>query len=65
MDQLAFSIDQFCKLHGISRAKFYEMRDQDEAPVLMHVGTRILISREAAEAWRRSMERNGQPTEAA
>ncbi len=56
-DLLAFSIEQFCHLHGISRAKFYELRDEGEGPTLMHVGTRVLISREAAEQWRRRMER--------
>ena len=64
-DLLAFSIDQFCKLHGISRAKFYVMRDEGDGPTLMYVGTRVLISCEAAEQWRRRMERKSGEAEAA
>jgi predicted DNA-binding transcriptional regulator AlpA len=52
----AFSIEQFCQSHGISRAKFYLLRAENRAPREMKVGTRTLISVEAAEAWRRRME---------
>ena len=52
----AMSIETFCARHGISRATFYLMRADGRAPTMMKVGTRILVSREAAEAWRRKME---------
>lgn len=52
----AFSIDEFCSAHRISRAMFYKLLDQGKAPRLMKVGTRSLISEEAAAEWRRQME---------
>ena len=52
----AFSIDEFCAEHGISRATFYNLKKAGKAPLEMHVGTRRLISIEAAAAWRRQME---------
>jgi predicted DNA-binding transcriptional regulator AlpA len=52
----AFSIDEFCADHGISRAMFYILKKTGKAPAEMKVGTRVLISIEAAAAWRRPME---------
>jgi hypothetical protein len=52
----AFSIQQFCDAHSISRAKFYLLLKEGIAPRLMKVGRRRLISIEAAELWRRQME---------
>jgi excisionase family DNA binding protein len=46
----------FCKAHGISRRTFYNLIRSGKGPHLMHVGTRVLISREAAADWRRNME---------
>lgn len=50
----AFSIEQFCRRHGFSLQSFYKFRDQ--MPATFNVGTRRLISREAAAAWRRARE---------
>jgi hypothetical protein len=52
----ARSIDEFCKDHRISRATFYNLKKVGKAPAEMVVGTRRLISDEAAEAWRRARE---------
>jgi predicted DNA-binding transcriptional regulator AlpA len=52
----ALSIDEFCSQHGISRATFYNLKKAGKAPLEMHVGTRRLISVEAAATWRRQME---------
>jgi predicted DNA-binding transcriptional regulator AlpA len=52
----AFSVDEFCADHGISRATFYNIRSAGRGPAEMKIGTRTLISVEAAEAWRRRME---------
>ncbi|SHM06633.1 hypothetical protein SAMN05444159_7581 [Bradyrhizobium lablabi] len=52
----AFSVDQFCSDHGISRATFYNLRQRGKGPTEMKVGTRTLISVEAAAEWRRRME---------
>jgi predicted DNA-binding transcriptional regulator AlpA len=52
----AFSINEFCIDHGISRATFYNLKRDGKAPALMTVNTRKLISVEAAAAWRARME---------
>jgi hypothetical protein len=46
----AFSIAEFCRRHRVSVQLFYKMRDQ--MPATFRLGTRVLISREAATAWR-------------
>ena len=52
----AYSIDEFCGIHGISRAMLYKLLARDAGPRLMRVGARVLISDEAARDWRRAME---------
>jgi hypothetical protein len=54
---LAFSIAEFCRAHGISESMYFKMRAQGLGPREMSVGTRKLISLEAAAAWRRARER--------
>jgi predicted DNA-binding transcriptional regulator AlpA len=51
-----YSIDEFCSSHGISRAMFYKLRADGKAPRTMSVGSRTLISYEAAADWRRARE---------
>ena len=52
----AYSIDEFCARHRISPQLFYKLKPQGLMPVTFNVGTRVLISREAADAWRRARE---------
>ncbi len=52
----AFSITGFCAAHSISRALFYLLIKRGDAPKLMKVGRRTLISQEAAADWRKQME---------
>jgi hypothetical protein len=52
----AYSIDEFCARHRISPQLFYKLKPQGLMPVTFNVGTRVLISREAAAAWRRTRE---------
>lgn len=52
----AFSVEEFCRAHSISRTHFYEMAARGTGPRLMKVGRRTLISAEAAADWRRRME---------
>ena len=54
-DADAFSIGEFCRRHGISPQLFENFRD--ERPTSFRIGTRVLISREAAVTWRRERER--------
>jgi predicted DNA-binding transcriptional regulator AlpA len=56
MSQEAFTIPEFCITHRISRSTFYNLVKSDAAPRLMRVRDRVLISKEAAEEWRRACE---------
>jgi predicted DNA-binding transcriptional regulator AlpA len=51
-----YSVDEFCSAHAISRAMFYKLRADGKAPPTMAVGSRTLVSYEAAADWRRSCE---------
>src|SRR5215475_10797727 len=53
---LAMSIRIFCALHGISEDMFYKMKRDGWGPATMKVGSRTLISVEAAAEWRRERE---------
>jgi hypothetical protein len=55
-DADAYSVDEFCARHRISSQLFYKLKPQGLMPVTFNVGTRVLISREAATAWRRARE---------
>jgi hypothetical protein len=58
----AYSIDQFCIAHGnICRASYYNMKKAGKGPREMRVGSRVLISQEAAAEWRRAREAEARP----
>ena len=48
----AFSIDEFCRSHGFSRATFYNLTAAGEGPELLRVRRRVFITPEAAARWR-------------
>jgi hypothetical protein len=52
----AYSINEFCARHGISPQLFYKLKPLGLMPVTFNVGARVLISREAAAAWRHARE---------
>ena len=52
----AFSLARFCRRHGISVQMYYKLANQGLAPTTFNVGTRVLVSKEAAAAWRRARE---------
>lgn len=54
--QAAYSVAQFCAAHGFTKVMFYKLMKQGRGPRIMKVGTRTLISVEAAADWRRTME---------
>jgi predicted DNA-binding transcriptional regulator AlpA len=56
-EKLAYSVTEFCKLHGLSRSLFYHLKRIGEAPDLMRLGGRVAVSREAAARWRSARER--------
>ncbi|MCK1709099.1 MULTISPECIES: hypothetical protein [unclassified Bradyrhizobium] len=61
----AYSVDEFCARHRISSQLFYKLKPAGLMPTTFKVGTRVLISREAAAAWRRAREAASQMAESA
>lgn len=45
------SIEEFCRRNGFSKALFYKMPSEDR-PAVIRFGTRVLITKEDAAAWR-------------
>jgi hypothetical protein len=56
VDQAAFTIAEFCKTHRISQSMYFKIRNLGLGPREMMVGTRRLISQEAAAEWRKARE---------
>ena len=52
----AYTIRQFARAHGISEDMFYKMQRAGWGLKVMRVGSRTLISVEAAADWRRKRE---------
>jgi hypothetical protein len=51
----AYTVPEFCAAHRICRASFYNL-PEGERPRVMRVGSRVLVSKEAAAEWRRARE---------
>jgi hypothetical protein len=49
---LAYSIEEFCRRHNISRSTYSTLRDKGCGPREARVLSRVLITRESAEEWR-------------
>jgi hypothetical protein len=47
-----FTREEFCQAHRIGRTTYHELKKSGKGPVEMRIGSRILISRESAAAWR-------------
>jgi hypothetical protein len=56
-DRDVYTFDEFCIAHRISRSKLYQLLREGRGPRVMHLDSRIRISREAAADWRRQQER--------
>ena len=55
MNYEACTISQFCEAHNMSRAFFYILKKKGQAPKIVELGGKRLITREAAEQWRASL----------
>ena len=51
----AFSIEEFCRRHSISRSTYYVMQADGTGPVEGHAKNRVLISKESAFNWRQQI----------
>jgi predicted DNA-binding transcriptional regulator AlpA len=56
VERRAFTLNGFCEAHGISRAMFYKLLKVGQAPRFAKIGTKILITTEAAAEWLRARE---------
>jgi predicted DNA-binding transcriptional regulator AlpA len=52
----ALTIAEFCAAYRISRSTFYNLMRQHLGPDVMKVGSRTLVSIEAASDWHRRLE---------
>jgi hypothetical protein len=52
LEPLAYSVEQFCRVHDISIGFFYTLLKAGTGPRVMKIGTRTLISAEEAARWR-------------
>lgn len=52
----AFTVNEFCRAHRISRSALYALWRAGIGPRYISVGIKKLISFEAAAAWRRERE---------
>lgn len=57
-----FDVPSFCKAYGIGRSTLYRLWREGNGPVPMRVGRRVIISRPAADQWRRRMETGPEAT---
>lgn len=56
MEPEAYTIEEFCRAHRFSRASYFNLKKAGQAPREMRVGSRVIISAEAAAEWRRERE---------
>jgi hypothetical protein len=54
--EFAFTVREFCAAYKISTAFYYVMKKEGWGPREMRAGSRVMVSREAAEDWRRARE---------
>jgi len=52
----AFTVPEFCEAHRISKALLYSLWNEGKGPKSLVLNARRLITHEAAEEWRRSLE---------
>ena len=52
----AFTVAEFARAYRLSRATLYNLWKDGEGPKRMRVRGRVVVSRDAAERWRRELE---------
>ena len=50
------TIEEFAARHRISKQFYYKLRAAGQGPTEIRIGSRVLISKDAAEAWRSKLE---------
>jgi hypothetical protein len=52
----AYTVSEFCDAHRISRSKLYQLWAAGDGPRFIKIGTKKIITVEAATVWRREGE---------
>jgi hypothetical protein len=52
----AFTVSEFCDAHRISRSKLYQLWSAGRGPRFIQIGTKKIITTEAAATWRGACE---------
>ena len=60
IDPDLLTLDQFCRQHNISRPFYYKLKAQGLGLHDFKLGSKTMISRDAAAAWRREREAGSQ-----
>jgi hypothetical protein len=47
-----FTMGEFCVAHRIGLNTYYRLRKQGLGPAEIHIGTKVLITKESAARWR-------------
>ncbi|MBN3758392.1 helix-turn-helix domain-containing protein [Paraburkholderia sp. Tr-20389] len=58
----AMTVKEFCEAMQIDRSTLWKLRQRGEAPEILFVGRKVLITYRAAEQWARAMEAKSQAT---
>lgn len=58
MPTYPMTVTEFCRAHRISRPTFYEWAKRGDAPRVIALGNKRLITQEEAEKWRRLTTRH-------
>ena len=53
----AFTINAFCAAFGISRARFYQLKNNGQGPRTFLIGAHTYVSKQAALDWLSALER--------
>jgi hypothetical protein len=53
VQRVAYSVDEFCAAHRVTKPTFYALLKEGKAPRIMRVRRRVLITEESAAEWRR------------
>jgi predicted DNA-binding transcriptional regulator AlpA len=55
----AYTVKEFCARYRVSPATYYRLQAAGNGPRQHRIGTRVLISVEAAERWQKAAEAGG------
>jgi hypothetical protein len=55
-DPPTYDVEEFCRAHNISVSFFFKLQARNEGPRTMLVGTRRIVTGEAARDWRIARE---------